>query len=61
MKSEKVKIQGSLKCAAINIKFFRGDFLKLKKDIAMNPGPLCCVGHMGYMWVYIEGMSGERE
>lgn len=27
----------------------------------MNPGAPCRVGHMGYMWVYLERVSGGRE
>ena len=61
MEPEKVKIQGSLKCAAINTKVFQRRFLKLKKKkIAMNPGAPSRVGHTGYMWVYLERVSGGR-
>ena len=31
------------------------------KAIVMNLGPPCCVVHIGYMWVYVEGVRRERE
>lgn len=52
---EKVNIQGSLKCAAINTKVFQRRFLKLK-EYSHDPWATCCVGHAGYMWVYMEGV-----
>lgn len=57
MEPEKVKIQGSLKCAAINTKVFQRRFLKLKKKNSHEPwSTLSCRAHGLYV-----GLLGEGE
>lgn len=56
----KWKYKVRVKCADSNINVFQRSISKVK-TIVMDPGPLVCIGHMGYMWVYLEEVGGERE